>query len=885
MRKLFSLFALLTLSAGMWAMNGVKYINANGQEQTVNDVTEITNTSSTLDAGWYIVKGSYVTSGQLICQGSVHLILADGAKLTATGAFNQAGIEVSGTGNSLTIYGQAAQTGQLFAFGGENGAGIGGGNHASGFDITINGGTVTATGGKHGAGIGGGNRGAGINITINGGTVTATGGADAAGIGGGYLQAGSHITINGGTVTATGGKNGAGIGGGNQGAGINITINGGTVTATGGEDAAGIGGGYDSFTLNIFVDADLIVRADNFNPPVTEIQPERTVKTDITGDLVGKRYVNIRPEPVAIPVAYINKNGEEQNVEAYLIDSINFPHTLPFVWGRHGKTTWYVVKEADMQILGGAFCYGDAHLILADGAKLTVRGDNNKAGIQVSGDGNLLTIYGQAAQTGQLFATGGERGAGIGGNDGCPGSNITIIGGMVTANGGKYGAGIGGGNGQNGSNISIYGGVVTANGGSWGAGIGGGGDNSGSNISIYGGTVTATGGDRAACIGGGLRGQSSNIKVNKLLAILAGNGNPPVEEFAVSRSSTTDIAGSLAGKQSVTIKLRTESALASVPYQDENGIEQTVKAYTILSSDTLVTLGKADTTMWYFVINEMDTHFSKGAVCIGDVRLILGDSSKLTATGVKFGAGIQVSGKANSLAIYVQAEQSGQLVANGGYYGAGIGGGREGSASNITIHGGIITADGGENAAGIGGGAAGSGSNITVNRGTVTAKGGKYGAGIGGGWQYSGSNIAINGGKVTATGGADAAGIGGGSGASGSNITIEGGEVIANGGERASGIGGGYNRSGSNIFVNPFLVVKADNNNPPTTVIANDGGDLTGSLKGKLYVTIEDPSDDTALPTLPYERKVGKGSFKVMENGQFRIIRNDKRYTIMGVEE
>ncbi|MCQ2324657.1 MAG: hypothetical protein MJZ58_00500 [Paludibacteraceae bacterium] len=37
--------------------------------------------------------------------------------------------------------------------------------------------------------------------------------------------------------------------------------------------------------------------------------------------------------------------------------------------------------------------------------------------------------------------------------------------------------------------------------------------------------------------------------------------------------------------------------------------------------------------------------------------------------------------------------------------------------------------------------------------------------------------------------------------------------------------------------------------------------------------------------TLPYEGKVGKGSFKVFENGQFRIIRNDKRYTIMGVEE
>lgn len=43
--------------------------------------------------------------------------------------------------------------------------------------------------------------------------------------------------------------------------------------------------------------------------------------------------------------------------------------------------------------------------------------------------------------------------------------------------------------------------------------------------------------------------------------------------------------------------------------------------------------------------------------------------------------------------------------------------------------------------------------------------------------------------------------------------------------------------------------------------------------------------EDTALPTLPYDEKVRKGSFKVIENGHFRIIRNDKRYTIMGVEE
>ena len=242
MKKSFFLFIALTLGIGAWAQEtqSVNYIDADGQQKTVT-ATVVTNETTTLNAGWYIVFCNDVQTGPLTCNGAVHIILADGAKLTATGGEEQAGITVS-NGNTLAIYGQTAQSGQLIANGGNNSAGIGGGNHGSG-----------------------------TNITINGGTVTARGGNDGAGIGGGFNGSGSNITINGGTVTATGGKGGAGIGGGFNSPGYNITICGGTVTANGGDNGAGIGGGRYGSSSNIRVSADCHVLADGNNPPTSEI--------------------------------------------------------------------------------------------------------------------------------------------------------------------------------------------------------------------------------------------------------------------------------------------------------------------------------------------------------------------------------------------------------------------------------------------------------------------------------------------------------------------------------------------------------------------------------------------------------------------------------------
>ena len=142
----------------------------------------------------------------------------------------------------------------------------------------------------------------------------------------------------------------------------------------------------------------------------------------------------------------------------------------------------------------------------------TLKSGRYHAGLEKSQDGKL-TITDENAN-GKLIATGGDYGAGIGGDDQGNGKNITITGGKVTATGGNGAAGIGGGNYKDGNDINIAGGKVTATGGDYGAGIGGGNQGNGKNITITGGEVTAAGGTNGAGIGGGLRKEGEKITVS-----------------------------------------------------------------------------------------------------------------------------------------------------------------------------------------------------------------------------------------------------------------------------------------------------------------------------------------------------------------------------------
>ena len=189
----------------------------------------------------------------------------------------------------------------------------------------------------------------------------------------------------------------------------------------------------------------------------------------------------------------------------------------------------------------------------------------------------------------------------------------------------------------------------------------------------------------------------------------------------------------------------------------------------------------------------------------GNVNLNV-EGTNTVSSGSNY-AGVE---KANAGNLTIGSENGeGKLTANGGEYGAGIGGGDAQSGNDITITGGEIIANGGGYGAGIGGGWYGNGSDITISGGEVTANGGRFAAGIGGGWSGNGSDITISGGEVTANGGEAGAGIGGGYLHSGNDITISGGEVNATGGTTGAGIGGGWGGNASDIAISKDSQVEA----------------------------------------------------------------------------
>ena len=224
-------------------------------------------------------------------------------------------------------------------------------------------------------------------------------------------------------------------------------------------------------------------------------------------------------------------------------------------WGKAGGETWYVAKDT-VEITGRVKVTGSVHLILANGANLTVNG-----GIEVS-EGNSFTVYAQStkeSEMGSLTATAvvGTGNAGIGGNSGGSGGAITITGGVVTATGGGTnwgGAGIGGGEDGDGGTITIKGGKVTATGGGtgWsGAGIGGGNNGSGGTITITGGVVNATGGGGG---GAGIGGGSLTISPAAGWSIEAKAGESAAAATALSGSpfapgTQTDVIGLVQGQK------------------------------------------------------------------------------------------------------------------------------------------------------------------------------------------------------------------------------------------------------------------------------------------------------------------------------------------------
>ena len=297
------------------AIAPVKYIDANGIEQTV-DAQRYSSSVELLTEGTWYVDEEITVANRLSVAGTVNLILCNGCKLIA-----DKGITV-GNDNTLNIYGQQGNSGKLIANGQNNTGneeyytGIGGcivyvyNNAKTNIPcgtIGIYGGDVTAYGGKASAGIGGEyNRAWRGTVNIGGGIVYAKGGAinsayDAgAGIGGGENGCLGTINITGGTIHAESGDDpywgAAGIGGGRNGDAGNINISGGVITAIGKSGGRGIGPGQkkNGGSVNLsWTQTTDVIYANSYGGTVT-LQSDFMIKdteTQATTDNIGGKTI------------------------------------------------------------------------------------------------------------------------------------------------------------------------------------------------------------------------------------------------------------------------------------------------------------------------------------------------------------------------------------------------------------------------------------------------------------------------------------------------------------------------------------------------------------------------------------------------------------------
>lgn len=213
------------------------------------------------------------------------------------------------------------------------------------------------------------------------------------------------------------------------------------------------------------------------------------------------------------------------------------------------------------------------------------------------------------------------------------------------------------------------------------------------------------------------------------------------------------------------------------------------------SNENTVSVKDADVTFKDLEIDRSasSTAADGAAVSVSGNSSIELDGKNTISSGMGH-AGIEKADDNGTMTIKDDNNVSGSLTANGGFGGAGIGGGNNADGSDITITGGNVTANGGTAGAGIGGG---DGDNANgLNKESDSTGGGR------------GSNITISGKNtiVKAEGGAEAAGIGGGRSGDADTIEITDSTVISNGhgsdtGNSGAGIGGGRGGKGENVTI------------------------------------------------------------------------------------
>jgi uncharacterized repeat protein (TIGR02543 family) len=701
---------------------------------TITSISGDGSTDGTLNATGSGFGGAGIGGGSLNGSGAITI---SGGTVNATSGGGAAGIGgglLKGSG-AITISG-----GIVNATGGLNGAGIGGGNIGDCEIINISGGTVTATGGERSPGIGGGagcngcgGSGGGI-IAISGGTVIATGGDK--GIGNGSISITGNPIIFATAINGTPSNPRNGIATGSD---VNINPSNKTITlnrdftipqnallalparwtlnyqghlltnngtmiparqiCTVSFDVNGHGAAIDPVTH--VVEGSQLATVKPANPAaegyifggwykeVGCTNPWNFSSDKITGNTT--LYAKWIVIPADLTAYNINAGNVTITTNGYYRIYGTGARTRNTITVNPGVVAAIRLENVNIDVNFFERCAFDmsgATVVLCLSGVNTLQSDENYAGLQAPAGATLIitSISGDGSANGTLNATGGNRGAGIGGGYNGSGGAITISGGTVNATGGSKniistmgGAGIGKGGadsynkGRSGGTIIISGGRVTATGGTGGAGIGG------NIVAIYGGTVTATssGGDNAG-IGSGAT-SSGNNGSSGTVTITGGT------VYATGSSGGAGIGGS---------------------YRNSGGI-------ITITGGTVTAIG-----------GYLGASIGGGNGGNGGTITIIGGT--VHATGGFGGAGIGGGNNGGGGSITISG---GTVIAGSDAYGAGIGGGYNGSSGDITISGGTVIADGMVIAydaygASIGGGYKGgvTGS-ISIGAGTIIATG------------------------------------------------------------------------------------------------------------------------------------------------------------------
>lgn len=816
----------------------VPYRDADGTAKSA-DCVLVSDEMNDLAEGWYAVTDS-LNLGTLgiTVSGAANLVIADGASLVVTGANSKAGINVP-PGSSLAIYGQSLNSGTVSAQGGYHAAGIGGNQTEAGGTVTINGGSVNAAGGNYGAGIGGGENGIGGTVTINGGTVNATGGNYGAGIGGGQgnssdptIGAGGTVTINGGVIVAQGGGSSAGIGGGSYANGGTVTVNGGTVTATGAGGyfpGSGIGRGTSlgtgsvEGTLTVGPGMTVVAGADA-ESAVSQISGEST-ETITVVPLSGNRYYFLDTLAPAVPVQTTGAiSALAGQTKSWTLAETIYGGTPPYAFAlKSGSNLPGALVLANGVISGVAPAAGEYAftLVVTDSIEQSIDAEyaltvTTPDELAVSGtalgnvakgasvDIDLATTvtggipgYAFAVTSGEALpdglsltpagvlsgavATAGERQLKITVSDSAtPASEINVT----------YTLSV----------KEVY--AITYK------------DKDGTTDMHL---TPATYVEGTGIAAGGLPRPTKAGWTFLAWYDNAGLQGDPVSSIPADATGDATLYSAW--------EVDTSSGVVEMTFKGANGADQTEMCVIIDQQTKTLNSG------WYVVYN--DVLVLNPMTVDGDAKIVLRDGKTMTVGGLTRRPGIAVTND-NSLAIYGQSEGTGTLRASGSDQAAAIGSNASGATVGaVTIYGGTVVANGGDWGAGIGGGGGAdvvsAGGTVKIYGGTVTANGGKCAAGIGGGGSAAtggnGGTVEIYGGTVTATGGFYSTIVG-------------------------AGIGGGYNAANQGTLKLADGMVAMSGTVPDPLVELLSDADGMVELDGKRYYKVE--VNSIVLPEISY---------------------------------